>query len=182
MKNVGLLRILRLGLVEPRKLNVWQMFQSEDFVESLFISEFANRIDEKFPNFNIIAGVGRKGGFLGSLVSRELEKPFISCNPDWVWKFWEKRRFDRCISKWINGNVLIVDDTVKTGHDYTRSKRIIEDCDANLRVIGEATLVWDDTDKDKPPYTRLFYLFPLSVICNGECPNCLDTDCDASSV
>lgn len=153
--------ILSVAWDEKGNFNIWRFLHSPQFLSSSFLERTARIIEESYHDFDVVAGVGRKGGILAACLSRILKKQCVSCNPIFALSIVERRQVKRQISELTGKNVLIVDDTTHSGEAYQKARRILVDCGFN--VVGGFVLVWMDIDGPKKPLDQIKYLCAQSA-------------------
>ena len=138
---------VRKCIDEKGIINLSKLLTDIRFLKSSCLMEFAEFSLKAFPTFGMIAGIGRKGGFLGSCVSAIAKKPFLSVNTRWVIDVREVRylrAMNKCFS---DTNVMMIDDSLTTGETFDRARSLLSK--SGYTVLGEAILVWNDVKKSK---------------------------------
>lgn len=165
MEEKELLRILKTGVSRSGKIAFPRILQSEGYLKnsSECFNEFIKRTQKYHSCFDIVCGVGRKGGYLGSVFSFLTKKPFISINPSGTIATNEHRYLKEWIAHCDKGNVLIIDDICTSALEYSKSKTLLESF--GFDVVGGAVVLWHDLDSlSKNPGKEVFYLFSTSQI------------------
>jgi len=140
---------------------MWRIFHAREFLDGPFVQEFAELIRKNFQSFDYVAGIGRKGGFLGSCISYVLKLGFLTISPETISIGKETYRLKQLISH-TNDRVIIVDDILVTGITYRRIKKRLED--VGFRVVGGAVIIWDDIKGVKQIPSDVLYLCSLSEL------------------
>jgi adenine/guanine phosphoribosyltransferase-like PRPP-binding protein len=155
--------LLRACIDHQGNLHILKMFYSREFLEKPYTDCLAKFTLASFGEAEGIAGIGRKGGYLGSCVARSLKKPFISVNPregslaDEDFKIKEAKQFCKA------DRFILIDDTMSSGFDCEKSKELLRD--NGFHVLGSVILVWDDINgKKRLDDNFVRYVFRLSEL------------------
>jgi len=169
LRDECLLKILKIGVSSNGKINMWKILHSKEFVQnaSEFVEEFVRRVQKKHVEFDIVAGAGRKGGYLGANFAMKTMKRFISVSPSGHPALNERKYVEHELTYLEKGcSVLVIDDIFTNGIEYNKCKSLLRSF--GLKVIGCAVIVWHDlSKKSKKPGEDIHYLFTTSQILNA---------------